>query len=889
MAGRSLRMNEINMKNIKRNFRASLTISLWLVLSLTFGPTQVQGQVDIDIDHVATDLSLGRVTVSVSGDALPLTIILIDQMGTERSDVISHERGYVIFDDLSAGTYTLRVLDRLSCISDQTIVIEERSFVCEDMVAAITEISHVSVCGDQSCIDGEYAHGCAADGFIQIEIQSDFGYDLRWSGPHGFVSSRSTLSLLSPGTYMYTVTSSVDESCQITGEVILTYCDRVRDGSGGKNNENDCTTYPVAWPLRLDIDDFDIIWSQTTGSCDGSVDVNVSDVNGVLRYYWESAEGQLYDQDDIGALCPGDYVFHLSNGCDAPQSWPITIGSCSDTPIYLEDYTLVHTCVPTASGVDMAYGSIEVSDSDITGGHGPYDFTWSDGQSGNRITDLRAGVYTLTIRDAFGCTAEYGFEIRASRPLSQELIGDQCREYYVCNDIVTSEIAVDYGCSERFVGGSYFFADIICNNNEQTLVSSNVSRIASIRPDARGNFDINSCNGAQSEVLTEEKTVCFDQTDNGDNFLYTVTYRHGTLFDPVLGFIDLYYIVSIQNNMSIGSCISNSDCCKVTIDRCDSPPTTSEYDYVNGNCPIGNYPFPFSYGVLFYGNTNGDILELNSFSDRVNISELENNIHNISEIIGNCATTCSLPYSPDRACDADLDSDGDGIDDCQDTYPLNPCLPNPDVGCPNSLQCYVDLYGSGECTLVEIFLESSSGETQIGEMYIVGTRTDCDQPYGDCGYDALIREYSTEYNRAKPCSECITQCTADAGGDGTCDVVTYIHDDQQILSVALNESTEGLAVCTNEILAIIDGIECVGNQSSCRLVGFCTDDLIVTYDVVTGEVSFVNLSGEYATDITNPCSGEVYRYVTAMECELFGSSSISNSSANVSRESTEKK
>ncbi|MBK8112957.1 MAG: SprB repeat-containing protein [Saprospiraceae bacterium] len=55
-----------------------------------------------------------------------------------------------------------------------------------------------------------------------------------------------------------------------------------------------------------------------------------------------------------------------------------------------------------------ATGIIELN---VVNGFPPYTYNWEDGFSGNRRSQLTAGLYVLTITDASSCSIEYVAEI----------------------------------------------------------------------------------------------------------------------------------------------------------------------------------------------------------------------------------------------------------------------------------------------------------------------------------------------------------------------------------------------------------------------------------------------------------------------------------------------
>lgn len=47
----------------------------------------------------------------------------------------------------------------------------------------------------------------------------------------------------------------------------------------------------------------------------------------------------------------------------------------------------------------------------VIGGHAPFDFLWSNGQTGNSASGLPRGHHTVTITDSIGCTVTLGFDV----------------------------------------------------------------------------------------------------------------------------------------------------------------------------------------------------------------------------------------------------------------------------------------------------------------------------------------------------------------------------------------------------------------------------------------------------------------------------------------------
>ena len=133
------------------------------------------------------------------------------------------------------------------------------------------------------------------------------------------------------------------------------------------------------------------------GSCDGSATATPSGGTPPYTYLW-NPNGQT-TQTATG-LCSGTYFVQVidANGCISTDSVAIS------GPTQIQTNQIV---INTDCGV--CNGSITLGPS---GGTGPYTYLWLPGlQTTPSINALCAGVYTVTITDANGCTQQYAIPI----------------------------------------------------------------------------------------------------------------------------------------------------------------------------------------------------------------------------------------------------------------------------------------------------------------------------------------------------------------------------------------------------------------------------------------------------------------------------------------------
>jgi len=118
----------------------------------------------------------------------------------------------------------------------------------------------------------------------------------------------------------------------------------------------------------------------------------------------ESFENYLWSSGSTDSILQigesGNYSVTVTdiNGCTLELTEVVTIADSIDV-----QETIIH-----ATGTNDN-GSISLSP---LGGFPPYSFNWSTGESGDRISGLSEGTYTVTVTDDQNCEAEFTFSIR---------------------------------------------------------------------------------------------------------------------------------------------------------------------------------------------------------------------------------------------------------------------------------------------------------------------------------------------------------------------------------------------------------------------------------------------------------------------------------------------
>lgn len=358
------------------------------------------------IDETCPDACDASIDLSISGGTGPYTVLWSN--GVSGTSVT----------DLCPGLYTATVTDSNACIEVTTLTVQSAS-----PILATYTIS------DVNCFGG-------TDGSIDLTPTGGIGgYSYNWSN----AANTEDIDGLSEGVYYVTITDG--NSCVFADSVlvgspsVLTAEAIVINESG--NNANDgsitliveggVTPYSYVWSnnettssitnlspgqytatvtdanlceiiITENILAFDCLLSldpivnnpSCFGSTDGNIYIEVINGNPPYTYNWSTGS----DTDGLSDLPAGTYSLTLTDALNCIVS--------ADLVLEEPEELLVSTSFTNPSCVGICDGTIEL---DVSGGTGPYTYSWSNGVNESDLTSLCAETYVVTITDSNGCEA----------------------------------------------------------------------------------------------------------------------------------------------------------------------------------------------------------------------------------------------------------------------------------------------------------------------------------------------------------------------------------------------------------------------------------------------------------------------------------------------------
>jgi len=251
------------------------------------------------------------------------------------------------FTGLSAGNHIVTVKDALSCTSEVAFIISQPQV----MTGFVTGIK------DVSCFDG-------SDGSVTVSASGGLPpYVYSIDGEPFGISN--VFPGLAKGSYVITVRDQ--NACETVVPATV-------------------TQPPFALSALATATDV-----LCHGESTGSVSLTVSGGTAPYTYSWNNGAVTK----DLTNIPAGDYDVTVTdaNGCTATA--PATVSEPDEA---LE---------AAVSVVDVLCNGDDTGEADltVTGGTAPYTYLWSNGAITEDLTGIEAGSYTVTVKDANGCTA----------------------------------------------------------------------------------------------------------------------------------------------------------------------------------------------------------------------------------------------------------------------------------------------------------------------------------------------------------------------------------------------------------------------------------------------------------------------------------------------------
>ncbi|MCB9449039.1 MAG: T9SS type A sorting domain-containing protein [Flavobacteriales bacterium] len=242
---------------------------------------------------------------------------------------------------LSVGMYAVTVTDANGCMSADSAAV-----IAPVAISLTTTVHHASCNGN-------------SDGSITVNVNGGTApYTYLWDDASN--QTTATATGLGAGTYHVTVTDQ--GGCfKVTQAVV---------------NQPNITVALSSVPAACH------------GSSDGSVDLIV--VGGTAPYAFNWSNGTT--TEDLNGVPAGTYYVTVTdaNGCSETGSETVT-----------EPTAITITGNVSNSSCGSSNGLIDVS---VSGGSPGYTYLWSNGATSQDVGSLSAGLYTVTVTDASGCT-----------------------------------------------------------------------------------------------------------------------------------------------------------------------------------------------------------------------------------------------------------------------------------------------------------------------------------------------------------------------------------------------------------------------------------------------------------------------------------------------------
>lgn len=361
----------------------------------------------------------GTIQVTPSGGASPYTYSWTGGLPPQANQV-----------NVCAGLYTVTVTDALGCQDTMVVALNNSGGPTGDSTVT-TAVSCPNTCDGTATVTpvggtlpysylwnpgGQTVNAltnmCAGNYFLQVTDSNQCVYfaPVNVPGPtpisgNIFISNASCNGVCDgsatanptggTGPYTYSWMPGGQTSQTINGQCIGSYTVTITDAAGCTQND---TATIGAWNTL----NAAALQSSPTcaGMSDGTATVNISSGTAPYTFQWSDPLGQ--NTMTATGLTSGTYTVFVNDaaGCAATATVTLT-----------EPPAITISPVVTATACNQCNGAITVN---AGGGVSPFSYLWSNGATTSSLINLCAGVYSVVITDATGCTNSFTIGVSAS-------------------------------------------------------------------------------------------------------------------------------------------------------------------------------------------------------------------------------------------------------------------------------------------------------------------------------------------------------------------------------------------------------------------------------------------------------------------------------------------
>ena len=223
------------------------------------------------------------------------------------------------------------------------------------------------------------------------------------------------------------------------------------------------------------------------GGNNGAIDITVSGPNAPFIFLWSNNE----TTEDITNLSAGSYALTIFDALGDSLNLSFVISE--PLPITISSNITSVACFGGSNGAITL---------NVSGGTGSYSYQWSNGESISTLTNLTAGVYTVTITDSLNCVTSDVFNV--SQPT--EIIISASITDLTCNNGLDG--AIDATVSGGAGPYSYSWSSSVFSEDLSFISAGAYTLIVT---------DVNGCTTASSFIVNEPSPISIASVVNSIN------------------------------------------------------------------------------------------------------------------------------------------------------------------------------------------------------------------------------------------------------------------------------------------------------------------------------------------------------------------------------------